>query len=142
MFLESLTRGRICKLRMPGRFSKIAHRRSRSFGLEDAVRWTPASRKSTLINANSDTAIADGALLRFFNQNRGPGEIMRQSYGFPQNEVYDADAHDGHKNTKTVPDPVDGEVYVENCIKYFVRKVRDPLRVRDYETLNLNMIGG
>ena len=44
------------------------------------------------MNANSDTAIADGALLRFFNQNRGPGEIMRQNYGFPQNEVYDADS--------------------------------------------------
>jgi hypothetical protein len=142
MFLESLTRRWICELRMPGRFSKITNRRSRTFGLEDAVRRTPAWRKSTLMNANSDTAIADGALLRFFNQNRGPGEIMRQNYGFPQNEVYDAGAHDGHKNAEPVRDPVDGEMYVENCIKYFVRKVRDPLRVHDYKTLNLNIIGG
>ena len=52
---------------------------------------------------------------------------MRTSYGFTQNEEYEKDALEAHRDEKVEPsrDNVDGLYYVKDCVQYFTQKVRE-----------------
>lgn len=78
---------------------------------------------------DSDTSISSGGLLRFLNQADGPAEIMRTSYGFTQQEVYNEELYEAHRdeNVKPFRDDVDEKDYVRDCLRYFVKKVREVL---------------
>lgn len=75
---------------------------------------------------NSETAISDGAVIRYLNRHTGPSEILRASYGFLTQEPYSPQEHEGHRdaNFEPVIDEEDGKPYWADCIAYFAQKVR------------------
>lgn len=80
---------------------------------------------SSADTVTSGTSISSGALLRFLNQAYGPAEIMRTSYGFTQQEVYDT-KNEAHQDDMVTPfhDETDGKDYVKDCLRYVALKVR------------------
>ena len=71
-------------------------------------------------------AVSSGAVLRALNKQHGPNRMIRSSVGVIEKVPYEPDATIEHKNLpyKYVKlDPLDGYKYVENSIKWLVRKV-------------------
>ncbi|EXJ87002.1 hypothetical protein A1O3_03959 [Capronia epimyces CBS 606.96] len=71
------------------------------------------------------TAISAGGIMRYMNRAEGPSEIMRASYGFTRQEPYQPHKYEGHHEGNCIPvtDEQNGQLYVLDCVNYFVRKL-------------------
>jgi len=73
--------------------------------------------------AHRSTVVARGAALRAFDKNHGPDRITSCSYGFLITEHYDPIKYEEHREVECIVDEVNGEKYIENTIRWLIKKV-------------------
>ena len=72
------------------------------------------------------TAVAHGAVFRAMNKDGGPERQLLSSYGFLIKEEYDPDER-GHQGAFVRLSDLDGRQYVDNCLRWLIKKVRGAL---------------
>lgn len=70
------------------------------------------------------TVVAQGAVLRALRKEEGPDRVLQSSYGFLTCEHYmDEGCEAAHSQQKPFRDPIDGQEYIENTIRWEIHKV-------------------
>ena len=69
-------------------------------------------------------AVAHGGILRHLNLRHAISKRTRANFGFTQHEPYNPISHNGHSKAKTTVCKIDNIEYVEDCVRYFIKKVR------------------